>query len=103
MIAYVAVGIVENAVPSYEAELAPSALRGFLAGNVQVFVHIGAMWGACMSYAYRFETGRIGWMVPVAVKMLPPVLLVLAVPFCIESPRWLSTKGRRVSVLGDPY
>jgi MFS family permease len=96
VIAYIAVGIVENAVPSYEAELAPPALRGFLAGNVQVFVHVGSIWGACMSYAFRTETSHIGWIIPVAVQMLPPVLLLVSVPFCIESPRWLVSKGRKV-------
>jgi MFS family permease len=97
VLAYLAVGIVENAVPSYEAELAPAALRGFLAGNVQVFVHIGAIWGACMSFAFRNELGRIGWIVPVVVQLIPPLLLVMTVPFCIESPRWLVSKGRKVS------
>jgi SP family sugar:H+ symporter-like MFS transporter len=100
VIAYVAVGIVENAVPSYEAELAPPALRGFLAGNVQVFVHVGSIWGACMSYAFRFEMSRKGWLVPVGVQLIPPVLLLLSIPFCIESPRWLISKGRKVR---SPY
>lgn len=97
IVAYTAVGIVENTVPSYEAELAPAAIRGFLAGNVQVFVHVGAIWGACMSYAFANELSPKGWMIPVGVQMIPPILLLLTVPFCIESPRWLVSKGRNVS------
>lgn len=94
--AYLAVGIVENTIPSYEAELAPAPLRGFLAGNVQVFVHVGAIWGACMSYAFATSTEKAGWMVPVGVQLIPPFLLAVTVPFCIESPRWLLSKGRKV-------
>lgn len=96
VLAYLAVGIVENAVPSYEAELAPAPLRGFLAGNVQVFVHVGSIWGACMSYAFRFSTMREGWMIPVAMMLVPPMILLVLVPFCVESPRWLISKGRKV-------
>jgi hypothetical protein len=29
--------------------------------------------------------------------MIPPVILLVLVPFCIESPRWLISKGRFVS------
>ena len=74
VLTYLAVGLVDTTVPTYEAELAPAALRGFFAGNVQVFVHIGAIWGSSMSRAFATETGRVGWMVPVGVQMIvcPP-------------------------------
>lgn len=61
-----------------------------------------------MSYAFRTEIERIGWIIPVAVQvslqkiltdsqLLPPLLLIATVPFYIESPRWLISKGRKVS------
>lgn len=70
VLTYLAVGLVDTTVPTYEAELAPAPLRGFFAGNVQVFVHIGAIWGSSMSRAFANETGRVGWMVPVGVQMI---------------------------------
>lgn len=94
--AYLAVGIVEPLIPTYQAELAPAPLRGFFAGNVQVLVHLGSIWGAGMSRAYANEEGKEGWMVPVGVQMIPAVLLLVGVPFCIESPRWLISHGRKV-------
>ena len=94
--AYLAVGIVEPLVPTYQAEIAPSSLRGFFAGNVQVLVHVGSIWGAGMSHAYANETGRKGWMIPVAMQIIPAGLLLIAVPFCIESPRWLVQHNRKV-------
>lgn len=97
VLAYLAVGIVEPTIPTYQAELAPAALRGFFAGNVQVLVHLGSIWGAGMSRAYANEEGRKGWMIPVAMQMIPAILLLIGTPFCIESPRWLISHNRKVS------
>lgn len=94
--AYMAVGIVEPTIPQYQAELAPAPLRGFFAGNVQVLVHLGSIWGSGMSRAYSNETAPKGWMIPVAMQMIPAILLLIGVPFCIESPRWLITHDRKV-------
>ncbi|KAH8901337.1 general substrate transporter [Thozetella sp. PMI_491] len=95
VLAYLAVGIVEPTVPLYQAELAPAALRGYFAGNVQVLLHLGSIWGAGMSRAYAYEQDKKGWMIPVSMQMIPAIILLLGVPFCIESPRWLITHDRR--------
>ncbi|WVW86933.1 hypothetical protein I302_108989 [Kwoniella bestiolae CBS 10118] len=95
VLTYAAVGIIETTVPTYEAELAPAPLRGFFAGNVQVFVHIGAIWGSGMSRAFADEMGPRGWKIPVGVQMIPSVLLLILIPFCIESPRWLLSHGQK--------
>jgi MFS transporter, SP family, sugar:H+ symporter len=90
------VGIVEPLIPTYQAELAPAPLRGFFAGNVQVLVHLGSIWGAGMSRAYSNELSKKGWMIPVSMQFIPAIVLLIGVPFCIESPRWLISKGRKV-------
>lgn len=101
VLAYVAVGIVEPTIPTYQAELAPAPLRGFFAGNVQVLVHLGSIWGAGMSRAYAYEEGKKGWMIPVSMQMIPAILLLIGVPFCIESPRWLISHDRKVKRQGS--
>jgi MFS transporter, SP family, sugar:H+ symporter len=100
VLAYLAVGIVEPTIPTYQAELAPASLRGFFAGNVQVLVHLGSIWGAGMSRAYAYELERQGWMIPVAMQIVPALLLLIGTPFCIESPRWLISHDRRVCYTG---
>lgn len=70
VLTYMAVGLVETTVPSYEAELSPAPLRGFFAGNVQVFVHIGAIWGSSMSRPFANEQAARGWLIPVGVQMI---------------------------------
>lgn len=48
-----------------------------------------------MSRAYAYEEGKKGWIIPVSVQMIPAILLLIGVPFCIESPRWLIRNGRK--------
>lgn len=103
VLAYLAVGIVEPAIPTYQAELSPAPLRGFFAGNVQVLVHVGSIWGSSMSRAYSNETHKKGWIIPTAMQLIPAILLLIFVPFCIESPRWLISKGRKVSSSQGPF
>lgn len=93
--AYFAVGVVENAVPSYNAETSPAAARGLLAGSIMMVTTLGNLWGAGMSRAYQSETRDIGWLVPTAMQFIPAIGMLALVPFTPESPRWLVLKGRR--------
>ena len=94
VIAYFGVGIVENVVPAYHSELAPAEIRGFFAGSVQVLVHIGAIWAAAVTRAYASDTTQKGWLVPTAQQLIPGILILIFVPFTIESPRWLLLHGK---------
>ena len=60
------------------------------------------IWGAGMSRAFANEEAPKGWMIPVAVQMIPAIMLLIGMPFCIESPRWLIANGRKVSLHGLP-
>ena len=95
VIAYCAVGIVENVVPTYLAEIAPAGLRGFFAGTMNIVTVCGQLWGTGMGRAYANSTANSGWIVPVAVQFIPVALIFVLIPFCRDSPRWLITKGRK--------
>ncbi|WVF72551.1 hypothetical protein IAT40_007368 [Kwoniella sp. CBS 6097] len=94
IIAYLAVGIVENCVPSYISEITPAGVRGFMSGTMTVLVTLGNLWGAGMSRIYATETRKIGWIIPVAIQFIPAVGILALVPFTPESPRWLVSKGK---------
>ena len=81
IIAYLGIGIVENAAPAYCSEISPAAVRGFKTGSMTVLVTGGNLWGAGMSRAFATEQGKIGWIVPVAIQLLPALMILAMVPF----------------------
>lgn len=95
IVAYFAVGLVENAVPAYNAETAPPAVRGLLAGSIMFVTGLGNFWGAGMSRAYSTATTKEGWLIPVAMQFIPAIGILALVPFTPESPRWLVLKGHK--------
>ena len=94
VLGYLATGLIENVVISYLSEIAPAPLRGFFAGSYQILVTLGNTWGGGMSRAYATETTDKGWLVPIGVQMIPAVLLILLIPWTVESPRWLIQHGK---------
>ena len=48
-----------------------------------------------MSRAFATEIAAKGWLIPTAMQLVPAVALLAAVPFCVESPRWLIAHGRK--------
>jgi hypothetical protein len=97
--AYMTVGLVENIVLAYNSEIAPAAVRGLLAGSITFVVALGNLWGAGMSRAYVSETRNLGWIIPCAMQLIPAVLLLVGVPFCPGSPRWLVLQGKKDQAL----
>ncbi|KAL1866974.1 hypothetical protein VTK73DRAFT_4443 [Phialemonium thermophilum] len=95
IVAYYAVGVVENAVPAYNAESAPAGARGLMSGSIMMVTGLGNLWGAGMSRAYSTTLTNKGWLIPVAMQFIPAIIMLLLVPFTPESPRWLILKGRK--------
>ena len=71
VIAYLAVGYICNCVPVYSAEVSPAALRGFCAGLLTPIISVSSIWGAGMCQAYAEETGKKGYIIPVASQAIP--------------------------------
>ncbi|OQV03352.1 hypothetical protein CLAIMM_08404 [Cladophialophora immunda] len=95
IIAYFAVGLVENAVPAYNAETAPAAARGLLSGSIMFVTGLGNLLGAGLSRAYATTETQKGWMIPTSIQLVPAVAFLVLIPFTPESPRWLVLKGRK--------
>ncbi|RDH26321.1 general substrate transporter [Aspergillus welwitschiae] len=86
---------VENLVPAYCAEIAPSAVRGLLAGSVTFVVALGNPRGSGVSGAYVDQMSARGWLIPCAMQLIPAVNILSLVAFIPESPRWLLLKDKR--------
>ncbi|GLA86113.1 hypothetical protein AtubIFM56815_010364 [Aspergillus tubingensis] len=90
------VGGLSVIVPTFNAELAPPSIRGTLVGLQQVAICLGIM----VSYWIGYGTNYIGgttypqqssaaWRIPLALQLVPAIVLCIGSWFLPYSPRWL--------------
>lgn len=87
------IGMATMTVPVYIAETSPPSIRGRLVGVFEIFSQGGGMLGFWINYATDRmidERERAQWIVPLALQLLPAVLLFFGIILCPESPRWLA-------------
>ncbi|EJD07121.1 general substrate transporter [Fomitiporia mediterranea MF3/22] len=99
------VGSLSMAVPLYNAELAPPEVRGSLVALQQLAITFGIMVSFWIDYGTNFIGGsgqtqhEAAWRIPLALQLVPAVILgvgILVMPF---SPRWLVNQGRNDEAL----
>ncbi|KAK9245518.1 general substrate transporter [Lipomyces tetrasporus] len=90
----IAIGICSSQVPVYIAELSPKKIRGRLVGLFQWAITWGIMIMFFISYGCSFMTGAKSFRIAWGLQIVPGVLLLSALVFFPESPRWLATKDR---------
>ncbi|ODV86769.1 hypothetical protein CANARDRAFT_195269 [[Candida] arabinofermentans NRRL YB-2248] len=93
------IGPNSTTVPVYSSECAPARIRGSLVMNWQIWTAFGIMFGYVMSLAFYKVPDRgigegLGWRLMLGSACLPAIVILLQIPFCPESPRWLMGKGR---------
>ncbi|KAJ1264237.1 hypothetical protein BS78_09G247900 [Paspalum vaginatum] len=81
------VGVISYTVPVYIAEIAPQDQRGALGAVFQLSVTIG------ISLAYLFGM-FVPWRILAVLGILPCSILIPALFFVPESPRWLAKMGK---------
>ncbi|GAT22938.1 sugar transporter [Aspergillus luchuensis] len=95
VISGLSVGITSSQVCVYLAELAPARIRGRIVGIQQWAIE----WGMLIMYLISYGCGkglagaasfRVSW----GVQGIPALILLAALPFFPESPRWLASKER---------
>jgi sugar porter (SP) family MFS transporter len=86
----VAVGITSMITPLYIAELAPPKVRGALVTLNQLAIVIGIVVAYGVDYAFA-PSGN--WNAMFSSAVAPAVILLLALVFLPESPRWLADNG----------
>ncbi|RAH68561.1 sugar porter family MFS transporter [Aspergillus aculeatinus CBS 121060] len=95
VISGLAVGITSSQVCVYLAELAPARIRGRIVGIQQWAIE----WGILIMYLISYGCGqgisgpasfRVAW----GIQGVPALILLVALPFFPESPRWLASKER---------
>ncbi|KAE8377612.1 general substrate transporter [Aspergillus bertholletiae] len=93
-IVYFGGGIATNAIPTYQGECAPPALRGLMAGTYNAFLMVGGLAAALIVYLCRHISGDWAWRGVVVAQIAIPALGWISLPFLPESPHWLIRQGR---------
>ncbi|KAL5338970.1 general substrate transporter [Aspergillus crustosus] len=100
MVNAISMGIEANVIPSYMAELAPPAIRGTLVSLYQFWQFIGVLLATCTVFGSRnaftaTDSAHWAFRTVMVVQVFIPILLLVAVFFFPESPRWLLQRNRR--------
>ncbi|WVR03665.1 hypothetical protein IAU60_000660 [Kwoniella sp. DSM 27419] len=104
-VAGLGVGALSMLVPMFNAELAPPGIRGSLVALQQLAITFGIM----VSYWIGYGTNYIGgtgagqsdaaWRLPLALQLVPGMILCVGACFLPFSPRWLMLRGREEECL----
>jgi MFS transporter, SP family, galactose:H+ symporter len=86
-----AIGVTSMITPLYIAELAPSSIRGALVTLNQLAIVTGIVVAYYVDYLF---SGSGNWRAMFISAVIPSVLLLIALIFLPESPRWLAAHGQ---------
>lgn len=83
----------------YLAECASKQIRGSVTMMWQLNTALGIMFGYVFSLAFFHVPshgigGGLNWRLTLASAMIPAIFVMIQIPFCPESPRWLMGKDR---------
>jgi len=94
------VGSLSMAVPLYNAEIAPPEVRGSLVALQQLAITFGILISFWIDYGTNYIGGtgesqhEAAWRIPLALQLVPAVILGVGILFMPFSPRWLVNQGR---------
>ncbi|KZL84171.1 mfs quinate transporter [Colletotrichum incanum] len=81
--------------PLYVAENAPRAIRGGLTGIYQLFIVFGIFLSYWINFAcLQHVRGTARYLIPLVIQGIPPLLLMISMFLCNESPRHLAKQDK---------
>ncbi|CAG7850836.1 High-affinity glucose transporter [Serendipita indica DSM 11827] len=93
-IAGLAIGCLSMIVPLYQSEISPPHMRGLLTGLTQWMIGLGFLVANWVGYGCQFLKNDGQWRIPLAIQIVPAVMLLLGMFVLPFSPRWLIAQGR---------
>ncbi|KAL1998738.1 hypothetical protein VTN02DRAFT_5647 [Thermoascus thermophilus] len=99
LVAGVGMGGITSAVPVWQCETTPAALRGRTIAIELSTLIVGIVVAYWVDYGCSSYTDGFQWRFPIAFQIVFAVLLIVMC-FCLpESPRWLASHGREHEAL----
>ena len=95
----VGMGAKASVIPIFAAETAQRQIRGSLVICWQLFDSLGIFLGFVANLVAFSSGSESRWRWMAAAPCIPALVLLLLVPLCTESPRWLLKKGRYKAAL----
>ncbi|KAK4520592.1 UBX domain protein Ubx2 [Mucor velutinosus] len=92
-------GLMTNAIPLYQSEIAPPDIRGRLISIFALLGSFGQMVGYFVTFESSYYTSHWSWRMPWLVQLITCLLFAVAICFLPYSPRWLIDKGREAEGL----
>lgn len=87
----IAIGIASYITPLYLSEVSPENIRGRIVGLYQFMITFGLLMSYVTDMAFT-STGQ--WRLMLGVPVVPALIMLIAVIFLPQSPRWLVLKGK---------
>ncbi|KAF7534878.1 hypothetical protein G7Z17_g13291 [Cylindrodendrum hubeiense] len=92
-------GTALTAGPVYINEVVPASIRGTVMTFWQLNYSVGAFIAYWINYACSLNREKLGewdWRMVVIFQMMVPILIIIALPFQPESPRWHIKKNNNI-------
>jgi sugar porter (SP) family MFS transporter len=87
-------GMLTATVPVWQSESSPAEHRGALVVLEGLFASVGLAISQAIDLGLYFAQGSVSWRFPLAVPILFALIILAALPFMPDSPRWLVKMGR---------
>jgi sugar porter (SP) family MFS transporter len=87
-------GCLAMMVPLYQSEISPLDIRGRVISVQQCAINLGILVAFLIQYGTSHVNNQASWRVPLALQLVPTLLLHFTMYFMPESPRWLVNNDR---------
>lgn len=93
LIAGFAMGALTSLATLYQAEISPTHVRGMMTASTKFVNNWGFFTSNWIGYGCEPLTTSAQWRIPLAIQIIPPIILGVGMIFMPESPRFLISRG----------
>lgn len=100
LIGGIGTGLMTNAIPLYQSEIAPPDIRGRLISIFSLLCSFGQMVGYFITFGTSYlSTSDWSWRLPWLFQLICCFLYAISLTFLPYSPRWLIDQGRETEAI----